>query len=215
MFGFLLAQTIALSPSNAIADQAGLVFKNGVQTQISELNQGTLLQQRVTRETTIQENGIEYVNNCAKDEEPIGFAHTSYGGNTVSTIDVEPYTRGRAEVRSWFQSAKTPPAEGLRVVIRNPSLNNAADQIPYTDRAYDQGGRSEDFIAALGTKHKLRFLALQAGENQMTYQIKRGNQIVESGEFVVNIGIAYEDVRHTRTIARPKEDLPCRPKRHP
>jgi hypothetical protein len=215
MLSFLLAQSIALSSSNVIAEPAGLVFKNGVQTQIGELNQGDLLQDRVTRETTIQENGTEYVDNCARDEVAIGITGVEFGGSdSVSTIDVSPYTRGRAEVRSWFQSAKTLPAEGLRVIIQNPSVNNVADQIPYTDRAYDQGGRSQDFIAALGTKHKLKFLALKTGENQMTYQIKRGNQVVESGEFVVTIGIAYQDVTNTQTIARSKENLPCRDKRH-
>jgi hypothetical protein len=210
MLSFLLAQAIALSPSN---DQAGLVFKNGMQLEAGPLNQGSLLQQRVTQETTIQEQGTEYVNHCTKDEEPIGMTGVVFGGfDAVSTVEVEPYTRGRAEVRSWFQSAKTPPTEGLRVIIQNPSLNNSANPIPYTDRAYDQGIRSADFIAALGTAHRLKFLALKSGENQLTYQIKRGNQIVESGEFVVNIGIDYQDLANVTKNSRDQVPLPCQDK---
>jgi hypothetical protein len=210
MIGFLLVQSIALSAS---ADQAGLVFKNAVQLEAGPLNQGRLLQQRVTRETTIQEQGTEYVNHCAKDEEPIGIVGVVFSGSdSVSTVDVSPYPRGRAEVRSWFRSTKTPPAEGLRVIIQNPSVNNAADQIPYTDRAYQQGMRSEDFIAALGTEHRLKFLAVKSGDNQMTYQIKRGSQIIESGEFVVNIGIDYQDVANVTKYSRDKVPLPCQDK---
>jgi hypothetical protein len=213
MLSFLFAQAIALSPSNAPADQVGLVFKNGLQLEAGPLNQGSLLQQRVTRETTIREQGTEYVNNCAKDEMPIGIVGVQFrGADSVSTVDVTPYPRGRAEVRSWFRSTKTPPAAGLRVIIQNPSVNNVADQIPYTDRAYDQGTRSADFIAALGTAHRLKFLALQSGDNQLTYQIKRGSQIIESGEFVVNIGIDYQDVANVTTHSREKVTLPCQDK---
>jgi hypothetical protein len=213
MFGFLLAQTIALSPGNASTDQTGLVFKNAVQLEADPVNQGHLLQQRVTRETTIQEQGTEYINNCAKDEVPIGSPHTSYGGgDTVSTIDVSPYPRGRAQVKSWFRSTKTPPAEGLRVIVRNPSVNNVADQLPYADRAYDHGMRSEGFIAALGTAHRSKFLAVKSGENQMIYQIKRGSQIIESGEFFVNISIDYQDVANVTTHSREKVPLPCQDK---
>jgi hypothetical protein len=213
MIGFLLAQTIALTPSNTIADQAGLIFKNGVQLEAGPLNQGSLLQQRVTRQTTIQEQGTEYVNHCGNDQEPIGIIGVQFrGADSVSTIDVSPYPQGRAEVRSWFRSAKTPPAEGLRVIIQNPSVNDVPDQIPYTDRAYDNGMRSQDFIAALGTEHRLKYLAVKSGENQMTYQIQRGNQIVESGEFVVNIGIDYQDVTDVTRHSREKVTLPCQDK---
>jgi hypothetical protein len=213
MLSFLLAQSIALTPSNASNDQVGLVFKNGVQLEAGPLNQGSLLQQRVTQETTIQEQGTEYVNNCARDEEPIGITGVAFGGfDSVSTIDVSPYPRGRAEVRSWFRSTKTPPAEGLRVIIQNPSVNNVANQIPYTDRAYDQGMRSESFIAALGTEHRLKFLAVKSGDNPMTYQIKRGSQIIESGEFIVNLDIDYQDVANVTTHSRDKVPLPCQDK---
>jgi hypothetical protein len=214
MIGFLLAQTIALTPSNSMADQAGLVFKNGVQLEAGPLNQASLLQQRVTRETTIQENGTEYVNRCAKDEMPIGIPGTHAGSDSVSTVDVTPYPRGRVEVRSWFRSSKTPPAEGLRVIIQNLSVNDVPDQIPYTDRAYDSGMRSQDFIAALGTEHRLKYLAVKSGENQMTYQIQRGSQIIESGEFVVNIGIDYQDVTDVTKRERAQVTLPCQDKRH-
>jgi hypothetical protein len=215
MISFLLAQTIALTPrNNSIADQTGLVFQNAVQLEAGPFNQGSLLQQRVTRQTTIQEQGTEYVNHCGEDEMPIGIPGIVYGGSdSVSTIDVLPYPFGRAEVKSWFRSSKTPPAEGLRVMIQNPSVNNSPDQIPYTDRAYDRGMRSQEFIAALGTEHRLKYLAVKSGENHMTYQIKRGNQIVESGEFVVNIGIDYQDITDITKKSRYQVTLPCQPKR--
>ncbi len=193
--------------------ETGVVFKNIFQPEAGALNTGAVVQQRITSETTVRENGVEYVNGCRNDQRAEGYAHVSGSGTTVeSSRSVTPYVTGRAEARSWFTSAKTPPAPGLRVIVRNASATQSIDPMPYTNREYDQGRRSESFVVSLGEAHNSKFLAVKLGENQLTYQIKRGDQIVESGEFVANIGIEFQNMAQTTTIPRRKEHLRCKPK---
>jgi hypothetical protein len=195
------------------ASPAGLVFKNVFQPEAGALNAGSVMQQRITLEQTVRENGVEYVDSCPSGERAEGYAHVSDFGTTLeSSRSVTPYMTGRAEARSWFISSKTPPAEGLRVVVRNAATTQSIAQMPYTDREYDKGLRSESFIVGLADGHSSKFLAVKSGENQFVYQIKRGDQIVESGEFTANIGIDFQDVAKTTIIPRPKERLHCKRK---
>jgi hypothetical protein len=47
---------------------------------------------------------------------------------------------------------------------------------------------------------------------QLTDQIKRGNQIIESGEFIVNIGIDDQAITNITKHPRDKVRLPCQDK---
>jgi hypothetical protein len=210
----MVAQAVPAAPGSPAESPAGLVFRTSTPGQLGSLNVGAVVQERVTRETQIQEQGAEYVDNCSADEKAVGHPHqTSYAPDVVSSRDVTPYESGQAQVRGSFVSTTTPPAPGLRVVVRNATFTQAIEQMPYTDREYDTGVRSEAFVGALGTAHRSKFLALQLGPNQFVYDIKRGNQVIESGRFTTTITQDFRDITQTTTVARPKYDLECRPKR--
>jgi hypothetical protein len=91
-----------------------------------------------------------------------------------------------AMAQAKFISSKTQPAPGLRVVIRN-SGDLIEGQAPFTDRKYDQGKFSERLVMGLDDRHRQSFLAMQSGTNRLRYEIKRGDAIVESGNFEVMI----------------------------
>ncbi len=91
-----------------------------------------------------------------------------------------------AMAQAKFISSKTPPATGLRVVIRNNG-DLIEGQAPFTDRKYDQGKFSERLVMGLGDRHHQSFLAMQSGINRLSYEIKRGETAVESGNFEVTI----------------------------
>jgi hypothetical protein len=94
---------------------------------------------------------------------------------------------GQAAIaQAKFISSKTPPAPGLRVVIRNNS-DLVEGRAPFSDRGYDQGKFSERIVLGLDNQHRQSFLAMQSGVNRMSYEIKRGEAIVESGAFDVTI----------------------------
>lgn len=104
-------------------------------------------------------------------------------------------------VNGRFVSSQTPPAAGLRVVLRNVTRGMGGDMEPYTDREYDKGRRSEGFFIQPATRHNSKYLAVLAGTNDFEYQIKRGSAIVESGNFSVEID------QQTRTIERDARDV--------
>jgi hypothetical protein len=200
-------------PGSSAESTTGLVFRTSTPGQLGSLNVGAVVQERVTRETQIQEQGAEYVDHCGPDEKAVGHPHkTSYRSDIIASRDVTPYESGPAQVRGSFVSQTTPPAPGLRVVVRNATFTQATEQMPYTDREYHTGVRSEAFVGALDTQHRSKFLALQLGANQFVYEIKRGNQVIESGRFTTTITQNFRDITTTTTISRPKYDLECRPK---
>jgi hypothetical protein len=89
---------------------------------------------------------------------------------------------GRAE----FISSTMLPAPGLRVVIRNVTPGIDQNPSPYTDREYDKTPMSEGFKVSFGTSHNGRYLAVQPGKNDFSYEIKRGNTVLESGAFIAS-----------------------------
>lgn len=91
-----------------------------------------------------------------------------------------------AMAQAKFISSKTPPASGLRVVIRNNG-DLIEGQAPFTDRKYDEGKFSERLVMGFADRHHQSFLAMQAGTNRLSYEIKRGDAIVESGAFEVSL----------------------------
>jgi hypothetical protein len=211
----VVAEEIRVLPANpGLADPlfvspAGLVFKNALQPDAGALNTGTIVQQQVTSETIQRENGTEYVDNCRKGQTAIGTPRTTGTGTSVEYNPVSPYLSGLAEARSWFISRQTPPTPGLRVIVRNASLAQSMEQMPYTDREYSNGSRSEKFVVAIGDQHESKFFAVKSGTNHLIYQIKRDNQVIESGEFNVNIDVQVQNTSKTTRISRPKENLRC------
>jgi hypothetical protein len=121
---------------------------------------------------------------------------TTYQGDSGSChgqfyfSNFQTYTDTHTEEASehaTFISSNTPPAPGLRVAIRNVTPGIDQNPSPHTDREYDKPPTSEGFKVSLGTIHSGRFLAVQPGENHFSYEIKRGNTIIESGTFSARI----------------------------
>ncbi|MBE9014139.1 hypothetical protein IQ250_28525 [Pseudanabaenaceae cyanobacterium LEGE 13415] len=91
--------------------------------------------------------------------------------------ELSPSTRAR------FFSKSTRPAPELRAVVRNVTFGFSGEQKPFTDREYFNGDVSEGFDVRFGDRHEGRFLAVRPGENQFEYEIRRGNQPIETGKF--------------------------------
>jgi hypothetical protein len=182
--------------------------------QSTAMNETRLTQTWVNHEITYQETGVEYKRqHCPKSRDDdheyrYGIPASVYGPTVLqSSIDVTPYRQGRPKVSAYFISSKTPPAPGLRVVIQNQTVGS--ETLPYTDREYDQGSRSQAFTVSPGDEHKSKYLALLAGDNRMTYQIKRGDRVIDSGEFMVKLAIADRDTTVTKTLPRQVIEIPC------
>ena len=146
------------------APQIGFNFK-----QSQELNVGTV--------TTVSVS-TTYKGDSGSCHGPFYFSNFQTYTNT--------YTEEASE-HATFISSNMPPAPGLRVVIRNVTPRIDQNPSPYTDRKYDKPPTSEGFKVSLGTIHGGRFLAVQPGENHFSYEIKRGNTILESGTFTARI----------------------------
>jgi hypothetical protein len=228
MISLLLAvNTIAVQPIESpvptpvvieqpVESTTGLVFETTIPKELGKLNIGTLIQPQVTYVTEVQQTGVRYVDRCAQGQKAIGWPHTSgdYGGTAIlSSGPVQPYYEKQARIKGWFVSEKTPPSPGLRVVVRNMSLKETSEPIPYSDREYDKGSRSEGFVAGLETEHQSRFLAVQPGVNQFTYEIKRGEQAIETGQFTADITHEVKNISITKTHGPRQESLPCEHKR--
>ncbi|MBE9029926.1 hypothetical protein IQ266_09325 [filamentous cyanobacterium LEGE 11480] len=201
-----LAFNPANMPSgNTTSATAGIEFDSS-----PTLNQTSLVQKWVNYEKIYQQTGVTYRRSRCRHRPKYSY-HTprSIYGSTVlvSAHDVTPYRRGKPRIKAFFSSSTTPPAPGLRVVIQNPTIGGGT--IPYTDREYEAGRRSEKFFVSPEHKHQSKYLAVRPGKNLLTYQIKRGRQVIESGEFPIVIDIQNRQV--TRTIVRPREviHIPC------
>jgi hypothetical protein len=211
-----MGAAIAQSQAPNANATAGLLFKTSSFQELPDsLNRGALTQRRVVMEETQQERGIQYENNCPIGKVALGYAIvTDYGSDAIAKRSVTPMPIGRSEVPAWFMSKKTPPAAGLRVMIRNLSLNLSLQQqlgqMPYTDREYDKAPHSEQFtVAENNGTHQNKFLAVKLGTNDFSYEIKRGEQVLESGTFTTQFSQQYRDAMRVVTIPRPKMNLPC------
>jgi tetratricopeptide (TPR) repeat protein len=89
--------------------------------------------------------------------------------------------------RAWFVSPTLPPAPNLRVIIRNVTPGMNQNPAPYTNRTYDKGWISEELILGFGTKHDGDAFVLIDGKNDLTYEIKQGDRVLESGSFNATI----------------------------
>jgi hypothetical protein len=164
-----VAPNASPEPSSELSQPEALA---GIQFQeASELNTGTIYSVNVTETVTSSSRW-----DC---NGPISVFRPA-------TTSTRSYTENNS-TRAWFLSKTTPPAPGLRVLIQNttPGLDQTA--IPYSDREYDQGDRSESFSVRQGDSHRLRYLAVVVGLNSFTYQIKHGETVIESGSFSATI----------------------------
>ncbi|MEG4803613.1 hypothetical protein QUB63_31240 [Microcoleus sp. ARI1-B5] len=98
--------------------------------------------------------------------------------------------------KAAFISHTTLPAPGLRVIIRNVTSGIDKNPYPYTDREYDKSRISEGFKVYFDIEHRGSYLAVKPGNNDFSYEIRRGNTIIESGTFTARID------RRTQSITR-------------
>ncbi len=89
--------------------------------------------------------------------------------------------------RAWFVSPTLPPAPNLRVIIRNVTASINQNPSPYTDRTYDKGWISEELTLGFGSQHNGDVFVLTDGKNDLTYEIKQGDRVLESGAFNATI----------------------------
>ena len=94
--------------------------------------------------------------------------------------------------RLFFRSATLAPRSGLRVRIWNVSGVFAAGAVPYTDREYDKGVRTEGFDVRPGTGHEGRYFIVSTSQlnpvvNSFRYEILDSSAgataVVEQGQF--------------------------------
>jgi hypothetical protein len=199
-----------ISEQELTGSKVGLMFQNVLQKSPQALNLGAVVAHQLIRRETRQERGIEYVNACPAGTQAIGEARvTDAGFDVISSLELSPVYLSQIEARAWFTSKTTPPAPGLRVVIRNASRSTEIAKMPFTDREYDKPPQSESFIVSPSTIHNKNFLAVRLGVNDFIYEIKRGEQVVESGKFRAKISKDYLQVGDIKVIPRPKRNLEC------
>jgi hypothetical protein len=201
--------SVGVAPAIATTGAAGIEFESS-----PNLNQTTLVQEWVNHERTYRDSSVKYESaSCAADERRGHIPADIYGETVlVSERDVTPYRSGQPRTKAFFRSPTTAPAAGLRVVIRNLSI--AGSKTPYADREYEESNKSEKFFVSPETEHKSKYLAVQTGENRMSYEIRRGQQVIEAGEFVTNIQISDRYVTRTITHEPNKITIPCIKKDH-
>ncbi|MEG4501387.1 hypothetical protein QUB05_29965 [Microcoleus sp. F10-C6] len=104
--------------------------------------------------------------------------------------NTETHSRNHEELvfgRAAFISQTTPPAPGLRVTIRNVTPGLDRNPYPYTEREYKKAPMSERFKVSFDIQHRGNHLAVQPGNNDFSYEIKRGDTVIESGTFTSRI----------------------------
>jgi hypothetical protein len=197
-------QAIAAELLTNNPNQVGIVFDES-----SGLNSTTLVQPWVNHETLYKETGVTYqYESCSGHRHHYGRPQSVYGPTVlVSSGNVMPYPQNMERLKARFVSNKTLPAPGLRVIVRNLSIGG--NTIPYTDREYEDNRFSEKFYIFPYNEHRMKYLAVTKGDNRMSYEIKRGNQVLESGEFIVKIAVEDRYNAVTKTIPREIIHIPC------
>jgi hypothetical protein len=205
-----ITSIIALTTAPTIAQTNGAQTNSGISFESSStLNQTTLIQNWVNHEETYDDTSVTYSSAHCREGEESGHIPADVHGPTVliSSQSVTPYKSGHPKTKAFFRSATTPPAEGLRVIIQNQSIGGGTT--PYSDREYDKSSKSEKFYVAPEDEHKGKYLAVQKGKNQMRYEIRRGQQVIESGEFIANITIEDRHITRRRTQSANRVEIPC------
>ncbi|MBD2580368.1 hypothetical protein [Oscillatoria sp. FACHB-1406] len=127
------------------------------------------------------------------------------------------------ELRAQFVSATTPPAPGLRALLRNATRGIGGDTLPFTDREYDEGRYSEGFDLKIDYEHNQRNFSVITGTNEIEYEIKQGNNnVLESGKITLEVSVndrgfiqrdavCSEDWKCTDETRGDRKDRICRP----
>jgi hypothetical protein len=193
-------------PASTALETALKVSPAGLQFEDSrELNQGKLMALTGTTTTPV----LREAGRC------VGRLHIPPTYDTLTS----PYTK-TGSARARFLSKTVSPAPGLRVMIRNTTAGMDQRVSPYTDREYSQGDRSEGFTVKQDIAHDARYLAVMPGRNTFTYQIKRRDQVIESGSFTAMMVVETRAEQPTHSglnaeaaIANPlgMESNPCEP----
>jgi hypothetical protein len=142
--------------------KAGLQFKNS-----TEFNVGTFKTSYLTL------SGTTYSGTCVG---PIYFPWPQ------PTTNHYTYTEEESD-RARFISRTTPPDLGLRVLIRNITVEMQQDPFPYIVRKYEKPPMSKSFKVEIGRIHNDKYLAVTTGKNHFFYEIVRNKNVVESGFF--------------------------------
>lgn len=170
-----------LTQAQAQAQARSPVLQSGFKFQASqELNVGTIMTLSVTETYTVDSGGCHGP-----------FYYSNFQTRTRQHIE----ETGRAE----FMSSTVLPAPGLRVVIRNVTSGINQNPSPYTDREYNKALMSEGFKVSFSTSHNGRYLAVQPGKNNFSYEIKRGNAVLESGAFTASIDHQTKSIERNNT----------------
>jgi len=95
----------------------------------------------------------------------------------------------RSTPEAWFQSSSIPTGDGQRVRLENVSPGMNPNKLPFTDRGYEKGPTSEHTWLGVSSEHRGRSFGVQAGVNNIDYKITKGDQVVDSGSFQLNVQI--------------------------
>lgn len=119
-----------------------------------------------------------------------GALFSTYRVRYICSSGMSGYSSPLTEsTRLYFRSFTVAPSPGTRVRIWNVSGEfSASPVIPYTDREYDNGLRSEGFDVLPGTGHENRYFIVAASEldntvNKFRFEVRKNDQILDSGEF--------------------------------
>jgi len=92
-------------------------------------------------------------------------------------------------VRGYFFNPDVPTAEGRRVRIVNVTPGMETSPYPFTDRAYDNGQRSDKIDFLLGSKHRQRWFSVADGLNTFQVTFTDGGRVIETQQFTFPVSI--------------------------
>lgn len=92
-------------------------------------------------------------------------------------------------VKARFVSRATPTAPKRRVTIKNTTEGISTDPYPFTDREYAKSEYSQGFDISFGDKHKGRTFSVLEGENNLEYEIRDREKVVELGSITAEVSV--------------------------
>lgn len=104
--------------------------------------------------------GLEIVGQQVRNV--LTFYRTKYEGDCPGETMENP--------KAYFVSQQTPTGDKRRVRIEN--VTAGLSDTPYTDREYEENGRSETTTLDFGAKHSSKFFRIQPGENRFAYGLR-------------------------------------------
>jgi hypothetical protein len=121
--------------------------------------------------------GLEIVGQQARNV--LTFYRTKYEGDCPGSEMERP--------KAYFTSPQTPTSRKRRVRIDN--LTAGFTNPPYTDREYEDNGRSETTTLDFGAEHSSKQFRIRPGENRFSYRITERKNLIESGEFTAIVNL--------------------------